>query len=66
MLYQDRLSLKARVLGATIWTLVGYGGSQAIRFGGNLVLTRLLVPDMFGVIAVATVVLIGLGMVSDV
>jgi O-antigen/teichoic acid export membrane protein len=66
MFYQDRLSLKARVLGATIWTLVGYGVSQAIRLGGNLLLTRLLVPDMFGVIAVAIVVLTGLGMVSDV
>src|SRR5262249_13350024 len=32
----------------------------------NLLLTRLLVPDMFGLMAIATIVMIGLAMFSDV
>lgn len=55
-----------RVLTASSWTIVGYGLGQAIRLGGNLVMTRLLVPEMFGVVAIANVVLIGLAMFSDI
>ena len=61
----DRISLKKRVLSAGTWSLAGYGLSQAIRFGMNLLMTRLLVPDMFGVMAIATVVMVGLAMFSD-
>jgi hypothetical protein len=39
-------SLKKLAIKGTIWTVVGYGGSQAIRFGSNLILTRLLFPDL--------------------
>jgi len=39
--------------------------SQALRLGGNLIMTRLLVPEMFGVMAIANVVLVGLALFSD-
>ena len=58
-------SLKERVLRAGGWSLAGYGLGQMIRFGSNLIMTRLLVPDMFGVMAVAQVFLIGLTLFSD-
>ncbi len=61
----NRGSLKGRVLGASMWTLAGYGASQMIRLGSNMLLTRLLVPEMFGVIAMATTVMVGLAMFSD-
>ena len=38
---------------------------MVIRFGSNLVMTRLLVPQMFGVMAIATVIMVGLAMFSD-
>ncbi len=60
------LTLRRRVLAAGSWTAAGYALGQAIRLGGNLVMTRLLVPEMFGVMAIANVVLIGLAMFSDV
>ena len=60
-----RQPLKQRVVAASTWTLVGYGLSQAIRFGSSLVMTRLLVPDMFGVMAIAGIVMTGLAMFSD-
>src|SRR5215470_17372745 len=61
----DRISLRKRILSAGTWSLAGYGLSQAIRFGTNLLMTRLLVPDMFGVMAIATVIMVGLEMFSD-
>ena len=59
-------SFRDRILNAGSWTFAGFLISQILRFGGNLLLTRLLVPDMFGVMAVVTIILIGLGMFSDV
>jgi O-antigen/teichoic acid export membrane protein len=53
------------VIAASAWSLAGYAVSQAIRFGSNLVMTRLLVPEMFGVMAIATIVMVGLAMFSD-
>ena len=61
----NRISLKKRVLRAGTWSLAGFGLNRAIRFGTDLLLTRLLVPDMFGVMAIATVVMVGLTMFSD-
>jgi O-antigen/teichoic acid export membrane protein len=50
---------------AGLWTLAGHGSSQVLRLLGNLLLTRLLSPDSFGVMAVATVVAVGVVMFSD-
>jgi O-antigen/teichoic acid export membrane protein len=58
-------SLKTRVLHSGGWSLVGFFFGHGIRFGGNLVMTRLLVPEMFGVMAIASLVLVGLAMFSD-
>ena len=61
----NRLSLKRRILSAGSWSLAGYAFSYPIRLGSSLVLTRLLVPQMFGVMAIATMVMTGLQMFSD-
>src|SRR5215831_18868714 len=58
-------SLKRRVLSAGAWSLGGYGLNLALRLGTNLLMTRLLVPDMFGTMAIATIVMSGLAMFSD-
>lgn len=58
-------SLRQRVFGASAWSAAGYGFNVCIRFGGNLVMTRLLLPEMYGVMAVASIVLTGLSMFSD-
>ncbi|WP_349367895.1 oligosaccharide flippase family protein [Salinarimonas sp.] len=44
----------------------GHLGSQGLRLAANLVLTRLLFPHDFGLMALVSVVVIGLAMVSDV
>jgi O-antigen/teichoic acid export membrane protein len=58
-------SLKRRVLSAGAWSLGGYGLNLALRLGTNLLMTRLLVPDMFGTMAIAIIVMSGLAMFSD-
>lgn len=62
----DQPTLKQRVLRAGGWNLAGYALSQAIRLGSSLIMTRLLVPEMFGIIAVAQVLIFGLALFSDV
>lgn len=62
----DQASLKRRVFNASAWSLAGYAISFVIRFGSNLVMTRLLAPSMFGVVAIAQLIMVGLALFSDV
>jgi len=59
------LTLKRRVFQAGAWTIAGHAGAQALRLLSTLVMTRLLVPEMFGIMALANVLLVGLQMFSD-
>jgi O-antigen/teichoic acid export membrane protein len=58
-------SLKKRAISGAIWTIVGYGGSQILRFGSNLILTRLLIPEYFGLMAIINTLLAGIHLFSD-
>lgn len=60
-----RDSLSGRALRSSTWTTVGYVLSQAMRLASNLVLTRLLAPEAFGVMALVTSLIVGLQMFSD-
>lgn len=66
MALPDQVSLKQRVMKAGVWSLVGFALSLAIRLGSNLLMTRLLAPEMFGVMAIASTLIVGLAMFSDV
>ena len=57
---------RSRAYSGTIWSVLGYGGSQAIRLASNLILTRLLFPEIFGLMALVQVILQGLKMMSDI
>lgn len=58
--------LRARALRGSGWTIAGFGASQALRLTSNLILTRLLFPEAFGLMALAQVFLTGLNMLSDI
>lgn len=58
-------SFKKLVIRGTVWTVIGYGGSQGLRFVSNLILTRLLFPDLFGLMALTHIFVIGLELFSD-
>jgi O-antigen/teichoic acid export membrane protein len=63
---KNTLTLRQRVLQSGSWTLAGYGVSQALRLGGNLILTRILFPEAFGLMAIYQAVNFGVHMLSDV
>jgi O-antigen/teichoic acid export membrane protein len=56
---------KLAIKGAA-WTIVSYGGSQILRFGSNLILTRLLLPELFGLVGLAYVFIVGVHLFSDI
>ena len=58
-------SVKKLAIRGTIWTIASYGSSQILRFGSNLILTRLLVPEVFGLMALVYVFIIGINLFSD-
>src|SRR5947207_1886174 len=58
-------TLKERVLRAGGWSFAGYAAGQVLRLVGNLIVTRLLAPDMFGLMAIATMITVTLTLLSD-
>lgn len=69
MFSRDRTSpdsLRNRAFTAGSWSMIALVSTQGIRFGGNLIMTRLLVPEMFGIMAIATTVSVVLALLSDI
>lgn len=60
-----RKSFASRALGSGAWSMANFGGGQVMRLVSNLVLTRILSPDDFGLMALVSSFLIGLNMFSD-
>jgi len=58
-------SLKSRAIRGSAWTFAGSGVSQVLRLASNLILTRLLFPEAFGLMALVNAFLHGLQMFSD-
>jgi O-antigen/teichoic acid export membrane protein len=58
--------LRATLLRGSAFEMLGYGLSQLVRFGSNLVLTRMLIPEAFGLAALVNILNQGLIMLSDV
>jgi O-antigen/teichoic acid export membrane protein len=59
-------SVQIKALRGSAWTIATFGAGQVLRLGSNLVLTRLLYPEAFGLMALVQVFLYGLQMISDV
>jgi O-antigen/teichoic acid export membrane protein len=54
-----------RALRGSAITAASYAAAQALRLASNLILARLLFPEAFGLMALVSVVLVGLQMFSD-
>ncbi|MGY4827984.1 oligosaccharide flippase family protein [Sphaerotilaceae bacterium SBD11-9] len=61
-----QLSLKRRSFRAGAWAGGGHLLSQVIRLAGNLALTRFLMPEAFGLMAVISTIVLALGLLSDI
>lgn len=60
------LTLKKQAIQGIVWIIAGYGISQFVRLSSNLILTRILVPEIFGLMALMHAFVIGLSMFSDI
>jgi O-antigen/teichoic acid export membrane protein len=58
-------SLRSRMLRATGWLVGGNISSQVLRLASNLILTRVLVPEAFGLVAAVNTLFFALVMFSD-
>ncbi|MBL4602293.1 MAG: oligosaccharide flippase family protein [Emcibacteraceae bacterium] len=63
---KNNKSLKSRVVVASSWAMAGFGLGQLIRLSSNLIMTRLLVPEMFGLMALCQVFLFIMALISDI
>ncbi len=61
-----RPALFVRALRGSMLTAGSYAITQGLRLASNLILTRLLFPEAFGLMALVSVFLVGLAMFSDV
>lgn len=60
------VGLRKKAISAGVWNIGALVTSQAFRLGGNLIMARLLMPEMFGVMMIATTVSVVLHLLSDV
>lgn len=59
------LGLYQRILRAATWDIGAYGADVLTRLVSTIVLTRLLFPEAFGLIALASSLIAGLALISD-
>lgn len=64
--HPERGTLKKRAIEGSVLTLGGYGAQQIVRLGGNYILTLLLAPATFGLMALVNMVLELLQKFSDI
>lgn len=58
-------TLTARAGRGAVWTIGSIAASNFLRLGSNLILTRLLFPEAFGMMALVQIFITGLAMFSD-
>ena len=59
-------SLKKLAFSGAIWSFFGYGFGQGMRLISNLFLTRLLFPEVFGLMSLISTFIIGIALFSDI
>ena len=59
-------TLRERIVSAGSWAMFGYAVIQVLRLGSNLIMTRLLAPELFGMMAVTISITIVVALLSDV
>jgi O-antigen/teichoic acid export membrane protein len=59
-------SVKRLAIKGIFWTIAGDGITQIIRFGSHLILTRLLVPELFDLVSLAYLLIAVVNVFSDI
>jgi len=64
--FQEQSVLKQRAILGMFWSVATYGLGTGLRVGSSLIMTRLLVPEIFGLMSLVNIVIMGLHLFSDV
>ncbi len=59
-------SLRQRIMNAGSWAIIGYGSVQVLRLVSSLVMTRLLAPELFGLMALTTAIGVVVSLLADI
>lgn len=59
-------TLRRRAIRGSLLEFAGFGAAQVLRLGSNLIMTRLLFPEAFGLMALVYILIAGLELLSDV
>lgn len=65
MTYNNGSTLKSRIISSLSWNTLSFGSSQALRFLSNIVLTKILYPEAFGLMTLTQSIIIGVTMLTD-
>lgn len=58
--------LESKAAQATFWTVIDYGGATVLRTANSLILTRLLRPELFGLMTLAATLITGINLFADI
>ena len=58
--------LRKLAMHGAFWTFLGFGTKQALRFVNRTILSYLIIPELFGVMTIVNVFILGLDFFSDV
>jgi O-antigen/teichoic acid export membrane protein len=61
-----RKRLESTAIRATFWTVIDYGCSMALRVVSSLILTRLLMPESFGLMTLVSTLVVGISLFADI
>jgi O-antigen/teichoic acid export membrane protein len=59
-------TLESRALKGTYFIVAFYGLGLGLRFAGSIILTRLFVPELFGLMTLLTTIIVGLSLFSHI
>jgi O-antigen/teichoic acid export membrane protein len=65
-LAESRRKLEGKAITGTVWTVGFYGVSQGLRMVNSVVLTHMLLPQYFGLMALVSTLLLGVRLLSDI
>jgi len=65
-LAEARRKLEGKAITGTVWTVGFYGISQGLRMVNSVVLTHMLLPQYFGLMALVSTLLLGVRLLSDI
>jgi len=61
-----RKGLESTAIRATFWTVADYGCSMALRVVNSVILTRLLMPESFGLMTLVSTMVVGISLFADI